>query len=110
MQGSISGYVCLKKELSDGQEVQLTTQQLAQIKNWFGDSVFDRNSSGLIVDHILSNSYAQITLGGDVRVINDEIYLNEGGRASLNATKFQLADSAAEGEWFVSYASVSDPS
>ena len=110
MQGSISGYVCLKKELSEGQEVQLTTQQLAQIKNWFGDSVFDRNSSGLIVDHILSNSYAQITLGGDVRVVNNEIYLNEGGRASLNATKFQLADSAAEGEWFVSYASVSDPS
>ena len=106
MNGSLSGYICLKNE----SENQLTTQQLAQIKTWFGDSVFDRNSSGLIVDHILSNSYAQITLGGDVRVVNNELYLNEGGRASLNATKFQLADSVAEGEWFVSYASVNDSS
>lgn len=101
----LSGYIVLRNE----NNTQLTAEQLTQIKTWFGDTVFSRNSSGLTVDHILNNGYVQINIGGDVRMINGELYLNEGQRAALNATKFALDPSDNEnGTWSVSYASVSD--
>lgn len=84
----IKGYILLQNE----NNTSLTTQQLTQIKSWFGNSVFDRNSSGLIVDH--NNSYIQINIGNaeGVSIINDEIYIKEGTRVSLNATQFLLAE------------------
>lgn len=86
MNHNLRGYILLKNE--DG--TPLTTLQLGKIKEWFGDSVFDRNSSGLVVDHELE--YTQIIVGGDAYIQDGEIYLNEGGRASLNATTFMLSD------------------
>lgn len=86
MQGTMRGYILLKNE----NDIELTTQQLTQIKTWFGDSVFDRNSSGLVVDH--QKEYIQINIGGDIIVQNGEIYLEEGKRASLNATRFLLSE------------------
>lgn len=99
---SIKGYVVLKNE----NNTQLTTQQLTQIRNWFGDTVFTKSSSGLVVDHILE--YTQINVGGDAYVENNEFYIREGGRASLSSTKFALAEPGElteSGMWSVSYAS-----
>lgn len=86
----MKGYILLKNE----NDQELTTQQLTQIKTWFGDSVFDRNSSGLVVDH--QKEYIQINVGGDVTVDNGEIYIREGSRASLNATRFLLSEEPEE--------------
>jgi hypothetical protein len=55
----IKGYVTLKYE---GEGTELTTQQLTNIRNWFGDTVFTRGSAGLIVDYM--HSYVQINVGG----------------------------------------------
>ena len=108
MQGSMSGYICLRAEKDENDhDVLLTTQQLTQMKEWFGDSVFDRNSSGLIIDH--KTEYVQINVGGSVTTINDELYVREGDRISLSATRFSLSeDDVEEGIWTVSYASVND--
>ena len=85
------GYIVLNS--SSG---KLTGQQLSQIKEWFGDPVFSLNSSGLIIDQKLS--YMQINVGGDAYIQDNKIYLNEGGRAILNATKFTLSE--ADGQIF----------
>lgn len=82
---SIKGYIMLKDTGSD-----LTSAQLNNIKSWFGDTVFTKNSSGLVVDH--KRQYVQINIGGDVIVENGEVYLREGNAASLNATQFTLAE------------------
>ena len=104
MQGTLRGYILLK-----GENAELTTQQLTQIKEWFGDSVFDRNSSGLIVDHTFGDGYTKINIGGDVIIENNEFYIREGGRASLNSTRFTLAEDAVEiGSWTVSYTNITD--
>lgn len=42
----LKGYLVLKDTGSE-----LTAQQLTQIKSWFGDTVFTKNSSGLVIDH-----------------------------------------------------------
>ena len=44
----IRGYVMLKYE---GAGTELTAQQLTQIRTWFGDTVFTKGSSGLVVDY-----------------------------------------------------------
>lgn len=85
--GKLKGYIVLKNE----DDTPLTSEQLTQIKNWFGDTVFTKSSSGLVIDHKLN--YIQINVGGDVYTENGEVYLAEGGRASLNATRFSLAES-----------------
>jgi len=57
------------------------------------------------------HDYVQINVGGDIRIQNGELYLSEGGRASLSATRFALDPSAnEEGDWYVSMASETDPS
>jgi hypothetical protein len=54
--------------------------------------------------------YVQINVGGDIRIIDGELYLYEGGRASLSATRFALDPTAnEEGIWRVSMASETDP-
>lgn len=100
----LKGYLVLKNE--DG--TQLTTEQLTNIRTWFGDTVFQKNSSGLVIDHMLD--YVQINVGGDIRIVNGELYLSEGGRASLSATRFALDPTANEGGiWRVSMASETNP-
>lgn len=104
---SIKGYIVLRNE----NNTELTTQQLTQIRNWFGDTVFTKSSSGLVVDHMFE--YTQINIGGDVYIENGEFYIHEGGRASLSSTKFALAEPGEineSGLWTVSYATASDVS
>lgn len=92
----LRGYLVLK---DTGEE--LTAGQLNTIKSWFGDTVFTKNSSGLVVDH--KRNYIQINIGGQVQV--DEygnVTLVEGNTASLNATRFSLAeDSTTEYQWSI---------
>ena len=83
----IRGYVTLRYE---GAGTELTTQQLTQIRNWFGDTVFTKGSSGLVVDYM--HNYIQINVGGQVTIENGEVYLAEGNRAILSATQFLLSE------------------
>ena len=100
----LKGYLVLQYE-----DEELTTEQLTNIRTWFGDTVFQKNSSGLVVDHM--HDYVQINVGGDIRIQNGELYLSEGGRASLSATRFALDPNAnEEGDWYVSMATETDPS
>lgn len=95
-QTSLKGYLVLKDT-----GVDLTTAQLNSIKSWFGDTVFTKNSSGLIVDH--KRQYISINLGGDVIIDGQgNATLIEGGRVSLNATRFSLAeDDATDYIWAI---------
>ena len=95
---SIKGYIVLKDT-----GVDLTSAQLNNIKSWFGDTVFTKNSSGLVVDH--KREYIQINIGGNVTVdpMSGEVTLHEGNTASLNATRFTLAeDDVTNYSWSIS--------
>lgn len=84
-QTSLKGYIVL------GDNTDLTAAQLNTIKAWFGDTVFTKNSSGLVVDH--KRQYIQINIGGDVEIDQlGNVTLIEGHNASLNATQFSLAE------------------
>lgn len=95
-QTSLKGYLVLKNTGDD-----LTAAQLNMIKSWFGDTVFTKNSSGLVVDH--KRNYIQINIGGDITVDQfGNVTLVEGNNASLNATQFSLAESnATDYQWTV---------
>ena len=97
----IRGYVMLRYE---GSGTELTSQQLTQIRNWFGDSVFTKGSAGLVVDY--RHDYIQINIGGDVTLVNGDMYMEEGGKAILSATEFHLAEpdqlSISNYEWGLS--------
>ena len=84
----LKGYICI----ADNQ--QLTPVQLTQIREWFGESVFNKSNinSGLIIDQHLGAEYIQINVGRDAYVQNNDIYLQEGHTAILNATKFILSE------------------
>ena len=88
----------------------LTAQQLNNIKGWFGDAVFTKNSSGLVVDH--KRQYIQINIGGNVTVDGQgNVTLVEGNSASLNATRFSLAeDSSTNYIWAIGPVDGSTPS
>ena len=92
----LKGYIVLKDT-----GAELTSQQLNNIKSWFGDTVFTKNSSGLVVDH--KKNYIQINLGGDVIINQDgSVSLEEGKSASLNATRFSLAeDDSTQYAWAI---------
>jgi hypothetical protein len=81
--------------------VELTSAQLNNIKAWFGDTVFTKNSAGLVVDH--KKNYVQINVGGNVTIGQDgSVTLVEGNNASLNATRFSLAeDDATQYAWAI---------
>lgn len=83
----IKGYVVLNTELS--------AEQMVNIKRWFGDSAFDKSatSSQLVVD---SNNDSVVINIDNVTVSDGVIQLNEGGYASMLATKFLLGDSAGD--------------
>ena len=104
-QTQLKGYLVLKDTGTD-----LTAAQLNLVKSWFGDTVFTKNSSGLVVDHIRENGYVQINVGGDVTVDGlGNITLVEGNNASLNATRFSLAeDDQSNYRWSVGPADSND--
>lgn len=93
---NLKGYLVLRDTGSE-----LTSEQLNNIKAWFGDTVFTKNSSGLVVDH--KREYVQINIGGNVQVDeNGNVTLIEGNTASLNATRFSLAeDDTTQYNWSV---------
>ena len=102
---SLKGYIVLR---DTGEE--LTAEQLNSIKSWFGDTVFTKNSAGLVVDH--KREYIQINIGGNVQVDNlGGITLVEGNSASLNATRFSLAeDDSTEYQWSIGPVNSNDSS
>ena len=116
-QTSLKGYLVLRDTGTD-----LTAAQLNEIKSWFGDTVFTKNSSGLVVDH--KRQYIQINIGGDVTVapwtytdpVSGNVYegnitLTEGHAASLNATQFSLAeDDQTDYQWSVGPVNSNDSS
>lgn len=96
----LSGYIML-----DEGNGQLTAQQLAQIKVWFGNNAFTKNSPGVVIDQILN--YTRISVGDYATVeLNpetgeDEIYLAEGSSATLTATKFSLSNEPRQATWYL---------
>lgn len=103
-QTSLRGYLVLKDT-----GVDLTAEQLNRIKSWFGDTVFTKDSAGLVIDH--HRQYIQINIGGDVTVDqNGEVTLVEGNTASLNATRFSLAeDDQRDYTWAIGEVGSNDP-
>jgi len=96
----INGGAALKGYIMLSVDTPLTAQQLTQIKAWFGDTVFNKNSAGLVIDQ--AYDYIQISVGGsDITIIDNEIYLKEGKRASLNANKFALSEDNSSYDWFL---------
>lgn len=91
--GNMKGYIILNNTQP------LTMEQLTQIKSWFGDSCFNKNSAGLVIDHELD--YVQINVGSKAYIQNGSVYLKEGDYASLNATKFSLGEDANDYSWFI---------
>ena len=55
----------------------LSAAQLANLRNWFGDSVFDKSAitSGLVVDQ--NTNYVQIMVGGVEVADNGDLILND---------------------------------
>ena len=94
---NLKGYLVLKDV-----GTELTAQQLNMIKNWFGDGVFNKDSSGLVIDH--KRDYVQVNIGGNIDVDNlGNVTITEGNSASLNATRFALAeDDTANYSWALS--------
>jgi hypothetical protein len=84
--GLIKGYVMLSDQ------TELTAVQLNNLISWFGPSVFTKSAknSSLVVDQNLP--YTRITFT-DTEIINDQICLREGRRASVRATRFTLSES-----------------
>lgn len=95
-QTNLKGYIVLRDTGSE-----LTAGQLNNIKSWFGDTVFTKNSAGLVVDH--KREYVQINIGGDIIVDQQgNVTIVEGNAASLNATRFSLAeDNSTDYMWSV---------
>ena len=93
--GTIKGYIMI----STTDNVELTVNQLTAIKSWFGDSCFTKNSAGLVIDHELD--YIQINIGQKAYVENGSVYLKEGNKAPLNATRFKLGEDLNVYTWFI---------
>lgn len=83
--GLIKGYIIL----SDKEE--LSAEQLNNLTNWFGPSVFTKGSTGsnLVIDQELA--YTRITFS-NAETINGVISLVEGKTTGVSATKFTLSE------------------
>ncbi|MCR5270548.1 MAG: hypothetical protein K6D91_05975 [Prevotella sp.] len=91
----LKGYIMLASELDT-----LTSEQLTQLTQWFGDDIFTYSSSGLIIDYDLNTTI--ISVSGDVTVDNNhEVHLKEGHTAILNATRFHLSNEANDVIWTI---------
>lgn len=101
--GTLKGYIVLE---TNGQ--RLTAEQTSKIVSWFGSGVFQKNSSGLVIDHNLN--YVQVSIAEPAYIENDKIYLKEGTRAALTATKFALGEDSTQYNWFVRMAGSTESS
>lgn len=96
---NLSGYI----KIADTEE--LTPIQVAKLREWFGNSVFDKGNmnASLVVDQELGEEYIQINVGNDAYVgeIDGQpaIILEEGHSATLQATKFLLSDDDTIYDW-----------
>lgn len=91
----LKGYLML----ASGQET-LTSEQLTQLTQLFGNDIFTYSSSGLIVDYDMNTTI--ISVSGDVTVdSNNEIHLKEGHTAILNATRFHLSNDLNNVVWTI---------
>lgn len=68
---------------------EITGIQASELTTWFGSGVFRLNSGGLVIDQPLNN-YTAISVGNPAYVENGQIYLKEGERIQINATRFKL--------------------
>ena len=101
-QSTYKGYI----EVSS-YEPELSVEELSQLKNWFGETIFSLKSSGLIIDQKLK--YVKINVGGKAYTEPNpvtgalEINLDENNdelnAATLSATKFQLQEDDSEITW-----------
>lgn len=91
----LKGYLML----ASGQET-LTSEQLTQLTQLFGNDIFTYSSSGLIVDYDMNTTI--ISVSGDVTIdSNNEIHLKEGHTAILNATRFHLSNDVSNVVWTI---------
>ena len=91
----LKGYIML----ASGQ-APLTSEQLTQLTQWFGNDIFTYSSSGLIIDYDLNTTI--ISVAGDITIdSNQEVHLKEGHTAILNATRFHLSNEANEVIWTI---------
>ena len=91
----LKGYLML----ASGQDT-LTSEQLTQLTQLFGDDIFTYSSSGLIIDYDMNTTI--ISVSGDVTVdANNEIHLKEGHTAILNATQFHLNNDIQNVVWTI---------
>lgn len=93
--GTLSGYI----RISDQQN--LTVTQLSNLRNWFGETVFDLSAknSRLVIDQ--NREYVQIS-AGNVVTDGNELYLSEPNAAVLSANKFMLGSDETEYTWYLS--------
>lgn len=93
--GTLSGYI----RISDQQN--LTVAQLSNLRNWFGETVFDLSAknSRLVIDQ--NREYVQISVG-NVVTDGNELYLSEPNAAVLSANKFMLGTDETEYTWYLS--------
>lgn len=89
--------------ISDKQP-ELTVEQLSLIKQWFGETCFNKTSSGLVIDH--KRNYIQINIGNPAYIKDGVININEGVdsngnpvKAYLNATQFILSEDERIYDW-----------
>ena len=98
---NLKGYIII----SDNSPLDST--QLAELRDWFGDGIFNKSNrnSSLVIDHEYSGAYVQINVGGDSYpdTVNGVtgIYVREGGTITLQATKFLLGDDDNEYAWSI---------
>ena len=92
----LKGYIMLAGD----ENHKLTSDQLTQLTQWFGNDIFTYSSSGLIVDYALDSTI--ISVSGDVTLDeHNEIHLKEGHTAILNATKFHLSNNVQSVQWAI---------
>ncbi len=101
-QTTFKGYIEISRY-----ESELSVEQLTQLKEWFGESIFSLKSSGLVIDQALD--YVKINVGGKAYTkLNEstgelEINLDESNdelnAATLSATRFQLQENNSSITW-----------
>ena len=97
----LKGYI--EVSMDDG---ELSVEQLTQLKEWYGNQIFNVKSVGvgLVIDQSLN--YIKINVGGAKVVKNEstgelEITIEEGNKVTLSATRFQLQETDTVTYWGV---------
>lgn len=92
----LKGYIMLAADALN----PLTSQQLTQLTQWFGNDIFTYSSAGLIIDYDLGTTIISVT--GDITIDeNYKVHLKEGHTAILNATRFHLSNEPQNVIWTI---------